>query len=223
MMRLHLTLTPNSEPVPFNYQHQLTGALHKWLGQNDLHDKISLYSFSWLRGKTKRVDDGLIFPNGAMWFISFWESKYGSDLIQGIVDKPEVIYGMNVDQVKIAKTPSFKSKECFKVASPVLVRKNLDNESRQHLTFNDKDADEFLSRTLNRKLSEAGLQNTFEPLKVTFDKSYPNPKTKLVNLKGTQLRANLCPVILQGDPKAIEFAWTVGVGELTGSGFGALY
>ena len=49
-MRLHLKLTPNTEPIPFNYQHQLTGTLHKWLGQNDLHDKISLYSFSWLRG-----------------------------------------------------------------------------------------------------------------------------------------------------------------------------
>jgi CRISPR/Cas system endoribonuclease Cas6 (RAMP superfamily) len=58
-MRLHLSLTPNTEPVPFNYQHQLTGALHKWLGENELHDKISLYSFSWLRGRAERVDGGL--------------------------------------------------------------------------------------------------------------------------------------------------------------------
>ncbi|WP_234572993.1 CRISPR-associated endoribonuclease Cas6 [Rhodohalobacter sp. 614A] len=221
-MRLHLTLTPNTEPVPFNYQHPLTGALHKWLGQNDLHDKISLYSFSWLRGQAERVDGKLNFPNGARWFISFWESKYGSDLIQGIVDKPDVFYGMKVDEVQVAKTPSFNNEQRFKVASPVLVRKNLDAETRKHLTYKDDDVDEFLSRTLNKKLSEAGLENSFKPLKVTFDKTYPNPKTKLVNLKGTQLRANYCPVIVKGDPKAIEFAWTVGVGELTGSGFGAL-
>jgi len=221
-MRLHLTLTPNTKPVPFNYQHQLTGALHKWLGENDLHDKISLYSFSWLRGKAERVNDGLNFPNGARWFISFWESKYGSDLIQGIVDQPNVINGMKVDEVRVAKTPSFNNEQRFKVASPVLVRKNVGAETRKHLTCKDDDVDEFLSRTLNRKLSEAGLGNSFEPLKITFDKTYPNPKTKLVNLKGTQLRANFCPVILKGDPKAIEFAWTVGVGELTGSGFGAL-
>jgi len=221
-MRLHLSLTPNKKPVPFNYQHQLTGALHKWLGENELHDKISLYSFSWLRGKAERVDGGLNFPNGAKWFISFWESKYGSDLIQGIVDKPDVLYGMKVDEVKVAKTPSFNNEQRFKVASPVLVRKNVDHESRKHLTFKDDDVDEFLSRALNRKLSEAGLENSFEPLKVTFDKTYPSPKTKLVNLKGTQLRANFCPVIIKGNPKAIEFAWNVGVGELTGSGFGAL-
>lgn len=221
-MRLHLTLTPNTAPVPFNCQHQLTGALHKWLGQNELHDKISLYSFSWLRGKAERVNGKLSFPNGARWFISFWESKYGSDLIQGIIDKPEVIYGMKVDEVKVAKTPSFKEEQHFKVASPVLVRKNMDDETRRHLTYKDVEVNEYLSRTLNKKLVESGLENSFGSLKVTFDKAYPNPKTKLVNLKGTQLRANYCPVIVKGDPKAIEFAWTVGVGELTGSGFGAL-
>lgn len=219
-MRLHLSLTPNSKPVPFNYQHQLTGALHKWLGENELHDKISLYSFSWLRGKAERVDGGLHFPNGANWFISFWESKYGSDLIQGIVDKPEVMYGMEVDEVKISKTPSFEREQRFKVASPVLVRKNEDDEKRKHLTFKDEDVDEYLSRTVNKKIKEAGLKSS--QLDVRFDKTYHNPKTKLIHLKGTKLRANFCPVIIKGDAKAIEFAWTVGIGELTGSGFGSL-
>lgn len=43
-MRLHLTLAPNREPVPFNYQHQLTGTLHKWLGENELHKAGKVYS-----------------------------------------------------------------------------------------------------------------------------------------------------------------------------------
>lgn len=219
-MRLYLTLTPNTDPIPFNYQHQLTGTLHKWLGENELHDKISLYSFSWLRGKAERVDGGLNFPNGTKWFISFWESKYGADLIQGIVDKPEVMYGSEVDEVKVAKTPSFKSEQRFLVASPVLVRKNVDPGNRKHLIYSDDEVDQYLSRTVNRKMKEAGLE--LEQLEVTFDRTYNNPKTKLVNLKGTELRANFCPVTIKGDPKAIEFAWTVGVGELTGSGFGSL-
>jgi CRISPR-associated endoribonuclease Cas6 len=219
-MRLHLRLSPNKEPVPYNYQHQLTGSLHKWLGNNKLHDKISLYSFSWLRGKAERVDGGLNFPNGAMCFISFWESKYGADLIQGIVDNPDVMYGVEVDEVKVTKIPSFKSEQRFLVASPVLVRKNEDPNNRKHLTYSDEEVDQYLSRTVNRKMKEAGLDN--DQLEVAFDRTYHNPKTKLVNLKGTQLRANFCPVIIKGDPKSIEFAWTVGVGELTGSGFGSL-
>lgn len=221
-MRLHLTLTPNTDPIPFNYQHELTGALHKWLGQNDLHDKISLYSFSWLRGKAERVEGGLSFPYGARWFISFWESIYGSNLIQGIVNQPDVMHGMKVDEARVSKTPSFQNEQRFKVASPVLIRKNLDVKIRQHLTFKDQETDQFLSRTLNKKLQEADLYKQFGAIEVMFDKNYPYPKTKLVNLKGTKLRANFCPVILKGDPKAIEFAWTVGIGELTGSGFGAL-
>lgn len=53
-MRLNLRLTPNEEPVPFDHVHNLTGAIHKWLGKNDLHDKISLYSFGWLNEKGYR-------------------------------------------------------------------------------------------------------------------------------------------------------------------------
>jgi CRISPR/Cas system endoribonuclease Cas6 (RAMP superfamily) len=54
-MRLHLYLSPNERPVPFDYQHYLTGAFHKWLGANDLHDRLSLYSLSWLyEGRARR-------------------------------------------------------------------------------------------------------------------------------------------------------------------------
>ena len=132
-MRLHLTLTPNTEPVPFNYQHQLTGALHKWLGQNDLHDKISLYSFSWLRGNAERVEGGLNFPNGAKWFISFWEEEYAQQLVKGILNEPSVFKGMNVTEVQIQENPEFGTSNYFKVASPVLLRMNLDDGSRKHL------------------------------------------------------------------------------------------
>ena len=221
-MRLHLSLTPNTEAVPFNYQHHLTGVLHKWLGENDLHDKISLYSFSWLRGNVKTYEDGLHFPDGAKWFISFWEKEYGPQLIQGVVDQPEMLNGITVNEVQVAKTPKFDKKFRFKAASPILIRNKDDNNNRKHLTFNDKDAGKYLLRTFKTKLSKAELENSTDNIKLYFDQNYPSPKTKLINIKGTNLRANLCPVIMEGNPKAIEFAWNVGLGELTGSGFGAV-
>jgi CRISPR-associated endoribonuclease Cas6 len=219
-MRLHLRLTPNTEPIPFNYQHQLTGALHKWLGQNDLHDKISLYSFSWLRGKVKTTKKGLYFPKGARWFISFWEKEYGSDLIQGIINHPTVAFGMEVDEVQVVRLPKFKEEWRFKVSSPVLVRKNRDDHSREHLTYKDEDVGDYLKRTLTRKLKEADVNSG--DFNVAFDTSYSGARTKLIHIKGTKLKANLCPIIMEGDPKSIEFAWNVGIGELTGSGFGAV-
>lgn len=59
-MRLHFLLTPNTQTVPFDYQHFLIGAFHKWMGWNEVHDEISLYSLSWLQGG-KMFKDGFNF------------------------------------------------------------------------------------------------------------------------------------------------------------------
>lgn len=221
-MRLHLKLTPNTEPVPFNYQHQLTGALHKWLGENDLHDKISLYSFSWLRGKADRVNGGLNFPQGVRWFISFWEDEHTNKLKDGILTEPNVCYGMKVTKIKEQKIPEFGDGYRFKVASPVLVRSNQDDGSRKHLLYKDKEADKILTKRMRAKLKAANFNDDSYKIHISFDREYPNPQTKLVDIKGTKLRANICPVNIKGTPEAVKFAWNVGVGELTGSGFGAI-
>jgi hypothetical protein len=70
IMRLHFTLSPNTETVPFGYQRLLTGTFHKLLGENAVHDAISLYSLSWLHGGVtmrngKKIEGGLDFPQGA--------------------------------------------------------------------------------------------------------------------------------------------------------------
>ncbi len=64
--------------------------------------------------------------------------------------------------------------------------------------------------------------NLPQEVEVSFDTSYENPKTKLVNYKGINIRASFCPVIVKGHPRAVQFAWEVGVGNSTGIGFGAL-
>lgn len=68
-MRLHLQLSPSREVVPFNHLPVLTGALHKWLGPNQEHGGLSLYSFSWLQGG-RATRNGLRFDDGATWMIS---------------------------------------------------------------------------------------------------------------------------------------------------------
>lgn len=49
-MQIHLKITESDKIIPFNYQPILTGAIHKWIGKNEIHDELSLYSFSWLNG-----------------------------------------------------------------------------------------------------------------------------------------------------------------------------
>lgn len=221
-MRLNLTLTPSTEPVPYDHLHQLTGALHKWIGpNNDLHDGLSLYSFGWLKRSTG-TKDGLLFPKGADWRVSFYQSEAAKACMDGMLTDPAVAYGMRVAEAKEQRAPSFSAPHMFKVDSPVLARQTREDGSRAHLTWDDPDADAALTRTLRTKLSAAGLDVDPSAVHVQFDRSYAHPKTKLVRIKQTQHRASMCPVIIDGPPEAIQFAWLVGVGDLTGSGFGAL-
>lgn len=222
-MRLHLRLTPNTQPVPFNYQHQLTGALHKWLGQNDLHDKISLYSFSWLRGKFNQVDEKHIaYSNKVEWTFKSHREEVINIILRGVKADPSVAFGMKVYKSQTDPTPNFGSVFRFEVDSPVLTRMNIDEKSRKHLTFKDEEADGCLTRTLRSKLEKAGFSGNDLEVIAGFDRSYQNAHTKLIEIKDIKLRTSICPVIVAGTPKAVQFAWNVGIGEMTGSGFGCL-
>lgn len=220
-MRLNLRLSPNTEPVPFDHLHQLTGALHKWLGENDVHDGLSLYSFGWLAG-AKPVSGSLQFPGGSEWSVSFWNDELSDHLRLGIRQDPTVLSGMRVYEIREQITPGFGPAARFAVDGAVLTRCNRDDGGRDHLTFRDPDADESLTRTLRRRLETAGLKGDHLDASVRFDRDYEKARTKLVTLKGIRYRTSECPVIVEGTPEAVQTAWLVGVGELTGMGLGAL-
>ncbi|MDQ3748802.1 MAG: hypothetical protein M3367_07300 [Acidobacteriota bacterium] len=228
-MRLHFTLSPNTEPVPFAYQHRLTGVFHKWLSDNDLHDRISLYSLAWLDG-SRRVANRLEFPNGANWFVSFFEDEYVEKLVNGALANPEMFCGMRVLQIRQQTTPDFGTKYCFKVGSAVFAKgKCAKGETPPHHLYHEPIADEILTKTLIHKMDVAnresgGTHFTDEDKKVrvSFDREFANPKVKLVQIKDTQIHASICPVIIEGTPAAVRFAWNVGIGNGTGSCFGSL-
>lgn len=217
-MRLHLELQATQNTIPFNYQPQITGAFHKWIGQNNLHDATSLYSFSWLNGGEKK-GDGLVFKQGASLHFSAYDDQIIKKLIEGIQLDPYINFGLTVTEVIIQQTPEFSSKEVFFLASPVLIKRT-ENEREIHFTYNQPEADALLTETIKNKLRKAGLNDS--NITISFDPNYQNPKTKLVYYKSIGNKANICPVIIQGTPQQIAFAWNVGVGSSTGIGFGAL-
>lgn len=217
-MRLHLTTTPGKETIPFNYQQLLLGVLHKWLGKNQAHDGTSLYSFSWLQ-QARVVKDGFQFPNGATWFTSMHERELLEQCLNGIKQSPEMFCGLSVREVQLQETPRFSGKQTFRLASPVLI-KHWDGQTLRHLTWKDGElANQVMTQTLITKIEKAGIE---AQATVAFDLTYPNPKTKLVTIRNIKNKASYCSVILEGDPEAIQFAWDVGIGHSTGSGFGTL-
>jgi CRISPR-associated endoribonuclease Cas6 len=221
-MRLHFTLTPNQQPVPFTYQHFLTGAFHKWLGKNQQHDEISLYSLSWLQGGFMK-NSALDFPRGARWFISFHDDALANIIIDRALADPEVSCGMRVTRIVQQQTPAFGSRYTFKVGSPVLAKSKEIEGKVKHYLYSDPEADATLTTTLRHKLDRAGFAASHNQVTVSFDRSYRNPRTKLVIIKDNIAnRASICPVVVEGTPEVVAFAWNVGVGNGTGVGFGSL-
>lgn len=218
-MRLYLKLTKNKEIIPFNYQHLLTGAIHKWIGENNKeHGEVSLYSFSWLQNvKTNKT--GISLSRDSYFFISAHEEHLIKSILKGIISDPTVCCGSKVYDVQIMENPSFGQKERFLLGSPVFIKRRLD-EREQHVIYSDDASGRYLTETMSKKLSLAGL--TDEGFTIKFDKDYINPHTKLIDYKGIKNRANVCPVLIEGTPEQIAFAWNVGIGNSTGIGFGAL-
>lgn len=223
-MKFKITLTPNTEIVPFSYLHNLMGVFHYWLGPNDLHGMLSLYSVGMLQGGTLTEDkSGLTFPHGATLEIGILNTLIAERLISGLLLKPPVFYGMKVAKVDRLKPPVFSNRKfVFQTGSPVILRNSRDDGSREYILFNNPEASFCLKRVMDHKIREAGLTEFLGDYVMYFDSSYRNPKTKLIKFKETQNKGSICPLIVIGKPELLEFVWTVGAGELTGSGFGSL-
>ena len=220
-MRIHLKTSANTTPVPFDYQQKLVGTIHKWIGNNSKHDKISLYSFSWLSGG-RRVDNALQFSQGATMFISFYDESIIKVIIRTILEDPEMFCGMFVTDITIGAEPQFSERYLYYCDSPIFIKRKLDDGSVKQYNFNHAQANQYLKETLLSKMKEAGLEED-ETLDICFDLSYSKKKLKLVRYHGIGNKASLCPVVIKGKPETKQFIWNVGVGNCTGIGFGAIY
>jgi CRISPR-associated endoribonuclease Cas6 len=220
-MRIILKLSKNTEPIPFNHLQYLVGALHKWIGkQNGVHGDMSLYSFSWLKGTTK-FGNGLQCNNGASWYISTHDDLVLKQIITGIQEDPNVCFGMKVQGIVLQETPAFENSTRFVLGSPIFIKARIEGQKHQkHYIFKDSESETIMTDILKKKLEIANLNAS--GVKVYFDKEFYNPKTKNVNYRGIENIANMCPVIIEGTPEQIGFAWNVGIGHSTGIGFGAL-
>ena len=222
-MRIVIYTTPNSSIVSFDYQQKLVGTIHKWLGNNEIHDNISLYSFSWLLGGKMIRNQGYTFPDGANFFVSFYEEEYLRLLIRTILSDPEMFCGLKVRDISIVNQPVFsEDAQYFRLASPIFIKRLQDGtRNYKFYLYDDEVSNTLMTETLKHKMKEASLPED-GTLKVEFDLTYPQKQVKMVTIHGIKSKASMCPVIIHGSPQSKLFAWTVGIGNSTGSSFGSL-
>lgn len=218
-MRVYLSLEQNNKIVPYNYQNLLTGAIHKWLGKdNSEHGQTGVLSFSWLQN-TKATKEGINLSNNSFLFISAWDDSIIKKIVSGILDDPTMFCGIKVSGVQIANTPEFKNSTSFLMASPVLLKWR-DNGALRYVTIEDEDFEEKLNINFKNKLQNAGLDT--EGIKISIDPNSTYRQTKMVTYNGIKNRTSLVPIVIEGTTEQISFAWSVGLGNSTGIGFGAL-
>jgi len=217
-MRIHLKFKISNQTVPFDHQPLLVGAIHKWLGWNDEHGEVSLYSFSRLEGG-KSTKEGIKFDRDGTFFFSSVNVDLIKRLISGIQADPSMFFGLTVDELIIEENPDLSNRELFFPGSPIFIKRR-NGERIEQIFFDDPRSSECLKETLLTKMEKAGLVD--DSFDIRFDLSYPKSGTKMITYKGIKNKANWCPVIIKGKPETKLFAWNVGLGNSTGIGFGAI-
>lgn len=220
-MRINLKTTPSQEGISFNYQPKLVGVLHKWLGPNEIHGRLSMHSFSWLMGGNT-THNGIVFDKGAKFFISFHDPDKIRQIVRTILEDPVMFGGMVVTDVSIQEDPDLSNCEFFRIGSPVFIQRRLENGKNRHYTYEDEEAGRLLEETLKHKMRVAGLPED-ETLEISFAKEYPKRKIKTIFYNEIGNRTSWCPLRIKGKPETKVFAWNVGAGSGTGVGFGSIY
>jgi len=217
-MRLHIRINANSTVVPFNHQHLLTGCIHKWLGWNDEHGRLSLYSFSRLENGIHN-SNGLLFPKNTTFFFSSYNNELIKRLISGINSDPKMFFGLEVSDLVLQEDIDLTNRALFHIASPILIKAK-HGDTIEHITFPDQRSSDFLTESLIKKMNLCNIHDN--NLEVSFDTSYKNSKIMLIDYRGIKNKVSWCPVIIKGDNISKLFAWNVGLGNSTGIGFGAI-
>ena len=219
-MRLKLILNKSKETLPFNYQPILTRVLHKWIGNNnDIHENVSLYSFSWLQNVSAN-SRGIMTKDYTYCFFSFHDTVLAKKVLRSITNNPVIYEDLVVQDVILQEVPDLSNIKTFYVTSPVFVKEQNDEGRTVHYSFDDERSEYLLTQTLKTKLDIARIDSS--NLRVKFHQDYPKAKTKIIDYKGIRSKANLCPVEIEGNEEQKAFAWNVGVGNSTGIGFGSL-
>jgi len=208
-MRVYLKITPSNRIVPFDHQPLLVGSIHKWLGQNEEHGNISLYSFSRLEEATLRKD-GLLFENRCGFFFSSYYPELIKQLISGIQKDPSMFSGLSVKEVILIEDPDLSDRKLFYPASPIFIKRRI-NDKIEQVLYDNPDASQYLKETLQTKLEKAGIPD--DSFNIHFDLSYSKAGTKLVTYKGIKNKTSWCPVIIEGKPETKLFVWNVGLGN----------
>lgn len=257
-MRLKFNLRTNSNYIAANFYYQLSATIYKLLGFGSpefskfLHDKgyrlisgktYKLFTFSMMFRKVAPVDNKFRFiSRDAELYVSspnvddFIKNFFVGSVWQSYIRLGSEHHYAHFDIIKTENLPppEFSSKMKFKLISPMVVSKPVEQNGKISTYFLRPEDEEEANRILNQNLINKyhifyneDLTGKAE-VKFRWDWDYINKKdrvTKKITLDPNGAGANdvigiVAPFYIEGDPRLIEIGYEAGFGNKNSMGFG---
>ncbi len=248
-MRLVLSLQPDRVPctIPFSYSHALTAVIYRFLARSShdyarfLHDegyragakRFKLFTFSQLLIPERTLaSDGLVcLSKQISWQISSPIPEFVEHLAAGLLQVGEMRLGEHefaITRVEVVPPPVFAQEMRLRCLSPIVVsvpEERAGKLSARYLRADDPRLSEALRQNLLRKfLVVHGHEPADSSLAVALDRKYGERHGegiyRLVEYKGTKIKAIMAPLTVRGSLELIEMGYEAGFGEKNSMGFG---
>lgn len=248
-MRIILTLKPDRIPltIPFAYTHALTAIVYKFLDRSShdyarfLHDegyqsgtkRFKLFTFSQLLIPRRRITpEGILcLSEQITWQISSPITEFVEHLATGLLQLGQMRLGeheFTLLRVEVAPRPAMSETMRLRCLSPIVVSTAQERAGRlqaRYLRADDANLSEALRWNLLKKFVLVhGRAPHSQELRVEFDRAYLGKRGeevyRLVDYKGTKIKAILAPFTVRGSVELIEIGYEAGFGEKNSMGFG---
>ena len=236
--------------LPRDHYYLLAGMVYKMIETSNmdysrwLHDygftddskKFKFFNFSRLFSKdyvyTGEKKNNMLFKSDKAWmYISSPIEEFMKYLIDYILILNTVKIGRNKIKIDIARgmvQNKFSNEETFKVITPILLTKKVEEYNKPFFirAYQDpEEFDEYLKRNLVEKIK---IKRELDPnIEVACDKEYIKRKNKLTACRINIIRnesviGNILPIKIKGDPKTIAFIYDTGLGKSNSLGLGMI-
>lgn len=247
-MRFKLTLVPLNKEIliSFDYQYFLSTAIYKILQKADAeysemlkndgyalgNKKMKLFTFSNLQflPNTWAVKKGfiqLIEKPQVTLIVSSYKNDFSLNFVKGLFLKQRFFIKnpyntFEIQNLELLPKINFEDGKVYRFVplSPIFLSRK-EGENIVHLTNETPEFGEFLKRNIEEKYRTIFGK---EPIKSEFDFSWEKitdkRPTKLVTIKGIQLRTMFHPFYLKASSELLEIGYECGFGGKNSEGFG---
>lgn len=210
------------DTIPFANQHVLNGIVYKrfFNGEKTIHNNFSPYSVSSIQGCIMNEEGNGLTPLSRPYIMFSSQSedivlKFITGVEKEIEKGDKVFFGRRVAGYSYHDFDLGASYDIVKTISPVLLR---DDKHRQSCCT-DNGWSALLKAKTKAKLEKMGIfDETFD---IVFDKKNP-PRRKGVFVGNTFNPCTTFVALVKGQRKTRLALYNMGIGQSTGSGFGAV-